>query len=111
MSLPYDDATAARLKGDLLVKSGNSWRYADRVWVKSSGTWRSSDNVYVKSGGTWRDAAQYDVYRLSLHLMIIIMVLEVLATTIKFKKEILLATTQYKVQQTNLATPLYYHLD
>ena len=68
MSLPYDDATAARLKGDLLVKSGNSWRYADRVWVKSSGTWRSSDNVYVKSGGTWRDAAQYDVYRFEFTL-------------------------------------------
>ena len=68
MSLPYDDATAARLKGDLLVKSGNSWRYADRVWVKSSGTWRSSDNVYVISGCTWRDAAQYDVYRFEFTL-------------------------------------------
>ena len=68
MTLPYDDATAARLKGDLLVKSGNSWRYADRVWVKSGGTWRSSDNVYVKSGGTWRDAAQYDVYRFEFTL-------------------------------------------
>tara|TARA_Y100000816_G_scaffold221979_1_gene167015 strand:+ start:854 stop:1852 length:999 start_codon:yes stop_codon:yes gene_type:complete len=68
MSLPYDDATAARLKGDLLVKSGGSWRYADRVWVKSSGTWRSSENVYVKSGGTWRDAAQYDVYRFEFTL-------------------------------------------
>ena len=68
MSLPYDDATAARLKGDLLVKSGGSWRYADRVWVKSSGTWRSSENVYVKSGGAWRDAAQYDVYRFKFTL-------------------------------------------
>ena len=68
MSLPYDDATAARLKGDLLVKSGNSWRYADRVWVKSGGTWRSSENVYVKSGGAWRDAAQYDVYRFRITL-------------------------------------------
>ena len=68
MSLPYDDATAARLKGDLLVKSGNSWRYADRVWVKSGGTWRSSENIYVKSGGAWRDAAQYDVYRFKFTL-------------------------------------------
>ena len=68
MSLPYDDATAARLKGDLLVKSGGSWRYADRVWVKSGGTWRSSENVYVKSGGAWRDAAQYDVYRFKFTL-------------------------------------------
>ena len=68
MGLPYDDATAARLKGDLLVKDGGSWRYADRVWVKQSGTWRSSENIYVKSGGSWRDAAQYDVYKFKFTL-------------------------------------------
>ena len=68
MGLPYDDATAARLKGDLLVKDGGSWRYADRVWVKQSGTWRSSENMYVKSGGSWRDAAQYDVYKFKFTL-------------------------------------------
>ena len=68
MGLPYDDATAARLKGDLLVKDGGSWRYADRVWVKQSGTWRSSENIYVKSGGSWRDAAQYDVFKFKFTL-------------------------------------------
>ena len=68
MGLPYDDATAARLKGELLIKDGNSWRYADRVWVKQSGTWRSSENIYVKSGGSWRDAAQYDVYKFKFTL-------------------------------------------
>ena len=36
MSLPYDNATAGRLGGTVAVKSGGSWRFADRVWVKKN---------------------------------------------------------------------------
>ena len=39
MSLPYDNDTAARLGGTVAVKSGGTWRYADRVWVKTGNAW------------------------------------------------------------------------
>ena len=94
MGLPYDDATAARLKGELLIKDGNSWRYADRVWVKQSGTWRSSETYMlnqVDHGGMLHNMM---CINLSLHLMIIIMVLEILPTTMKFKRDNHLVTTQ-----------------
>ena len=45
MSLPYDNATAGRLGGTVAVKSGGSWRFADRVWVKKNNAWGSVEAV------------------------------------------------------------------
>ena len=55
MSLPYDNDTAARLGGTVAVKSGGTWRYADRVWVKKDNAWGSVEEIHVKSGGSLRE--------------------------------------------------------
>ena len=68
MSLPYDNDTAARLGGTVAVKSGGTWRYADRVWVKTGNAWGSVEEIHVKSGGTWREVGEYNVYHFKFTL-------------------------------------------
>ena len=68
MSLPYDNATADRLKGTVQVKSGNTWRYADRVWVKKNNAWGSVEEIHVKKGGTWQQVGEYNVYHFKFTL-------------------------------------------
>ena len=68
MSLPYDNDTAARLGGTVAVKSGGTWRYADRVWVKKDNAWGSVEEIHVKSGGSWREVGEYNVYHFKFTL-------------------------------------------
>ena len=68
MSLPYDNDTAARLGGTVAVKSGGTWRYADRVWVKTGNAWGSVEEIHVKSGGSWREVGEYNVYHFKFTL-------------------------------------------
>ena len=68
MSLPYDNDTAARLGGTVAVKSGGTWRYADRVWVKKNNAWGTVEEIHVKSGGSWREVGEYNVYHFKFTL-------------------------------------------
>ena len=68
MSLPYDNDTAGRLGGTVAVKSGGSWRFADRVWVKKDNAWGSVEEIHVKSGGSWREVGEYNVYHFKFTL-------------------------------------------
>ena len=56
MGLPYDAAIANYLSPTYhsRIKSGNTWRWVDKLSVKHSNSWRTVKQAYIKSGGNWR---------------------------------------------------------
>jgi len=68
MSLPYNTQIADLLEGTVKVKSGGSWRYADRVWVKKNNAWGTVEEIHVKSGGSWRQVGEYNKYHFKFDL-------------------------------------------
>tara|TARA_B100001989_G_scaffold134759_1_gene95423 strand:- start:1757 stop:2779 length:1023 start_codon:yes stop_codon:yes gene_type:complete len=68
MALPYNNSIADILKGTVNVKSGGSWRYADRVWVKKNNQWGTVEEIHVKQGGSWKQVGEYNKYHFKFDL-------------------------------------------